>query len=826
MRLVCFSLAASCLLLSAFSASAAPLPIITNGKSNFQIVIPQDAPRSIQAAAKELQTDIELATGAKLKVVRDGDAQAGSTPSLNLGATQATRKAGVLQRKIAEEGFGILSRGGNVFIWGPDTPDGQTTSEGGTSNGTANGVYSFLEDYLGVRWLMPGEIGRDVPRRENFVLPDVDRVEAPVFINRREPYIQNRLPSVQAWQDRQKLGYSFRINHSHAWEATIPAALYKDHPDWFPLIDGKRVFPTARYKLETTNPELVKFYADRAIEELKANPKSNTYSLSPSDSRGWSQSPESLALYDPPPAGSTYPSVTPMILKFYRDVAKIVEKEYPQGKLAGYIYADYLFPPQKGGMTLPDNFYPVVAPSINYGYTLYRPDVQKQFHDIMRDWARVTPHLFYYDLPNTIGPSSGLIIPAAPEILNAIFPILTENNVKGVYIYGTDSWSNAAMANSILAKMMWNPKLDAHQLQREWLVRAYGPQAGAAMEKMYATLDDVFRAYYRANDDASYSINDKILRNLYAPHYVELEKLFLQAKAQPMTPIQQERLQLIEDNFIVLQWQLKNKKLLPVGFISPLQRDNDAVIKMLFANNDDFEHFPGMVNKGADAPAVKVQMKAPLTPQPSKITTLQTRGGSFVLLMASGDGPVKITAKRVSNGAPFVSYALKDARSKILASGVLQADTPVVFTAKADTPYFLAVPTGIVELAIEGAAAAYQTNGAEGARMHLFGKPQTVYFYVPEGTGKWSLMLASDAPGETAKAIVTGPDGAQAAVLQTTAIPAQNIQLEGKTGFWKIEIVQADTGVLDDIYLSFDKNLPQWVSVNPAQPLEITSVKK
>src|SRR5690606_11972525 len=108
-----------------------------------------------------------------------------------------------------------------------------------------------------------------------------------------------------------------------------------------------------------------------------------TFSLSPSDSRGWSQSPESLALYDPAPKGTNFPSVTPLILKFYRDVAEIVKQEYPQGRLAGYIYADYLFPPTKGGMTLPDNFYPVVAPSINYGYTLYREDIQKQFHDLM-----------------------------------------------------------------------------------------------------------------------------------------------------------------------------------------------------------------------------------------------------------------------------------------------------------------------------------------------------------------------------------------------------------------------------------------------------------
>jgi hypothetical protein len=382
------------------------------------------------------------------------------------------------------------------------------------------------------------------------------------------------------------------------------------------------------------------------------------------------------------------------------------------------------------------------------------------------------------------------------------------------------------MANTILARMMWNPKQDARQLQREWLMRAYGPQAGAAMEKMYNKLEDVFREYYRANDDASYTINDKILRELYAPHYAELEQLFLQAKAQPMTPIQQKRLQLIENNFIVLQWQLRNKKLLPQDFSSPLQRENDAVIALLFTPGEDYELFPGMVEKGPKSPAVKVQIGAPIPPAPEKPNTLQTRGGSFILLMAPRDGQIKITPRRVSNGSPFVSYALKDARSEVLKSGVLQANQPVTFAAKAQTPYFLAVPSGIVELAIEGAAAAYQTSGAEGGRMHLFGKPQTLYFHVPEGISKWNLMLASAIPGETARAIVSAPDGTQAAILETTTIPSQNIELEGKAGFWKIEIVQPETGVLDDIYLTFDKNLPQWASVDATQPLVISSTQK
>src|SRR5690606_17368579 len=110
------------------------------------------------------------------------------------------------------------------------------------------------------------------------------------------------------------------------------------------------------------------------IAKLKEDPNLVAYSLSPTDLAGWSESPESKAFYDPipPNAKRARPSVTPLILKFYHDVAQIVAKEYPQGRLSGYIYHDFLFPPQKSSMELPENFIPVIAPNIDYGFRLYQ----------------------------------------------------------------------------------------------------------------------------------------------------------------------------------------------------------------------------------------------------------------------------------------------------------------------------------------------------------------------------------------------------------------------------------------------------------------------
>src|SRR5690606_4208025 len=143
------------------------------------------------------------------------------------------------------------------------------TEHGGISQGTANGVYTFLEDYLDVRWLMVGEIGRDIPKRTTFTIEDIDRTFAPMFIFRRIPYL-GRGEEAFTWINQMKLGYSFRVNHQHAWQDIVPPELFKTHPDWFAMdSEGKRRAPKdGRFKLETTNPELIKFVADKAVEAL------------------------------------------------------------------------------------------------------------------------------------------------------------------------------------------------------------------------------------------------------------------------------------------------------------------------------------------------------------------------------------------------------------------------------------------------------------------------------------------------------------------------------------------------------------------------------
>jgi hypothetical protein len=752
-----------CVLTGRTRAAEPALTIAAQGRSTLTIIEPEKAPASVQAAALELQRDIAQATGAKISIQKDSAKASGSF--ISLGATKQAAAAGVNIEGVPDEGFRILTKNGNLYILGPDTaalisssrdslpydtyklqpdiPGPQLTKNGGFSNGTANGVYTFLEDYLDVRWLMPGDLGRDVPKRSTLEIPVINRIEAPAFIWREFPYLQNTRAAA-AWRDQQKLGFSFRLNFNHNWIETVPPEMYKDHPDWFAMIGGKRPAPPTsgphrkHYKLETTNPELVEFFAQRAIAFLKADPHANTFSLSPSDSRGWSESPASKALYDPPPPGSELPSMTPLVLKWYHDVSAAVAREYPAGKLAGYLYSDARFPPVKGDMKLPDNFTPVIVLG-DGGYRLYREESHREAAQIMAAWTKVAPPIwFYYSFATWLRSSSGTFTPAAPENLNFTFSLLRQGHIKGARLYGTDAWSQGAMTNYLQAKLLWNPQLDAKQLRQDWLHRAYGAQAGAVMEQFHQKLDDAFAQYWQRTQSANHNTTEPLFKNLYGARYAEWETLFLQAAAQPMTEPQKQRLELIEENLIVLQWRLRNAGYLPREYSSPLRRSDAQVVQLLLAEHKDFDYFPGILKSGPAIKPVKVQRAAGAAPSAE---TSAIPNASYILLYCTRAGEVHLTPRNAQPGSSFLSYAIRenDERGTVLQSGILYNGADITFKAKANTAYyFSATPTGIDvlpkaawELAVADAAPATATF--QQGVLRLYGPDAPLLVYLPAG---------------------------------------------------------------------------------------------
>jgi hypothetical protein len=818
------------------------LTLARDGKSDYRIVYAQDAPTSVKSAAEDLQRYIEKTTQARLPLLAGGNVS--PTPFISLGATAAAKAAGLDAATIRtadgapHDGFRIVTRDGNLYIFGPDTADGQLTQAGGPSTGTANGVYTFIEEYLGVRWLMPGETGEEYPRHKIVEFAPLDRTEVPPMNYRVLGYLGSTPRSLE-WQRRLKQGKVSAVKHSHAWAETIPPSLFEQHPEWFAQVNGKRLPPTGRYKLETTNPQLVQAYADAVLAAFRKNPQMHWYSLSPADGGfNWSESPETQALLETDKHGKL--SRTKLILKFYNDVARIVGKEFPNRKLAGYIYASYLYPPKDGLPKIEPNLALVVATSISYGFKLYRPAVQEDWDQLMRSWGESAKQdgfdLYYYDLPVGLAQSEAIVLPAAPGILNFIYSRLFKYGFKGAYLESNTLWSSFGVANYVNAKLMWNPTLDAEVLQRSYYRDAYGNQTSPHVEKIYSLLDSAYRDFYQRNLQASYNLTPAHLTEIYGPLYQHIEAEYLQARQKarqdPAGPRQHHRLELLGQVISLMQWNLRANNLLPADYQSALTRTDEEIDAMLAASDVD----QGIVKVSSSA---KPEEPLKVTPAPALANVsplgppeLSTHGNIRVLLHTSAAGEVIVTCTAFDGRAEFVGFTLSDVSGKRLQTGVVRAGRTIRFSGTAGQTYVLDIPSrgASLRLKVQGAAAAYKANRHDtGFRVNIERATDAslpLYFHVPAGTENFYVAQNQDSAGILTD--VVSPSGEVVGHLGTGNATDSRVSVPdgvSRGGFWKLVIRKPASPNRQIVTFTLDGKLPQWFLVNPGQPLIIAPAR-
>jgi len=205
-----------------------------------------------------------------------------------------------------------------------------------------------------------------------------------------------------------------------------------------------------------------------------------------------------------------------------------------------------------------------------------------------------------------------------------------------------------------------------------------------------------------------------------------------------MSEMQKQRLQLIEDNLIVLQWRLKNSNLLAPGFRSGLAVSDARVAKILTAEHADFDYFPGLsLQSGAVAAKIKKVQLSPTLPAGKSSFPLPDR--TTFLIYAARDGQIRITPRLVNHADWFAAYSLKRAPNETIAAGLLVQDQPIEFAARAGEEYslHLAPHTNIgYELQIAGATVAKGRFDAatgvltlrdEGAPVYVYGDEKSVF---------------------------------------------------------------------------------------------------
>ena len=279
-----------------------------------------------------------------------------------------------------------------------------------------------------------------------------------------------------------------------------------------------------------------------------------------------------------------------MILTFYKQVAEIIQRERPGRRVGGYVYYNYQYPPADVP-TLPDNLALCWAPLNYYGYGLLKPVYRAEFNAVMKRWSEITPQFVYHNYSTWMRSFHGAPLPPSLDILRRELPAAADSRAWGVRMIGTNAWGANAPVNYLIAKQLWNAKIDVSSVLDEWLQRAYGP-GWQNMRQVYDELDARMLAHKAKQTPvykgSQYEVNEDVMQNVYAPLFPAIENGYLATLAACETDAQRQRLAMLGDNLTQLHFALRKGKLIDADPKSPFFRDDAAFREFLKAAESTF----------------------------------------------------------------------------------------------------------------------------------------------------------------------------------------------------------------------------------------------
>ena len=280
-------------LLAGHAAPAAELTLAANGRSDYQIVVPDASPTPgiglcLAQVARLVQTAFK-ANGFDVPVVREGKRDP-ARPGIYLGDTAFARSKGIDVARI--EGWGYVHKavGRDVIIAGRDHPSpGKAKNPGSPAFdrlGTAKAAADFLRQYAGTRFLYP-DLG---PRASLKAAASVDLLASPAIEFLPTPSITVPSDLNVQWAARLRYNIAYAaaagfydlannrfpivddVFGGHTHVRAIPLDKYREaHPEYFALIGGKRlVAPAGQPQYCISNPAVQELLYQDLVRWLDA----------------------------------------------------------------------------------------------------------------------------------------------------------------------------------------------------------------------------------------------------------------------------------------------------------------------------------------------------------------------------------------------------------------------------------------------------------------------------------------------------------------------------------------------------------------------------
>jgi len=446
--------------------------IVEDGQPRAAVVIPASSDEQTRGAAELLVEYVKRSSGAELPIVEESAQETTGQPlTIYLGPCAYVSGLGLEIDRLDDDGFvirGVDDR--HVVVAGP------------TTYGTEFGVCEFLERYLGVRWLMPGPHGDDVPSSPTIEIPLEAVRQEPAFFSRLFSGLQG---SAQAtWARRNRM--HGRVSFHHNLHRLFPPETYtKTHPNFFPMRNGKRYFPATN----NTHGWQPCFSAEGIVDEAIANicryfdqnPDVPSYSLGVVDSSGHCECPECQAKDSGENNFLGRRDVSDRYYGWCNQVVEGVLKKHPDKFFGCLAYSEVAQPPSRVQV------HERIVPYMTYDRMKWiDPELRAEGERITKWWHEKSPVVGWYDY---IYGSAYCLPRVWFHHMGDYYRFAHAHGVRALYAEAYPNWGEGPKLYVSL-KLQWDPQQDVDRLLREWYVRTVGEEAADDLAAYYAHWED------------------------------------------------------------------------------------------------------------------------------------------------------------------------------------------------------------------------------------------------------------------------------------------------------------------------------------------------
>lgn len=198
---------------------------ITNGKSEYKIVIDKNCGEYVRFAANEIQTFVRKASGANLTVdYADQAVWSNSAKYIVLGNNEISKASGVtVPDGLGKQGFLLKTVGSSVIISG---------KEGDL--GTLNGTYEFLSKQIGYECYAADNVYVDDIKTVNLISVDMtDKPDVPNYIATSGMSNEVYAKRMRVVNSSDVLGTSTITPYHNALDYLPPSKHYAEHAEWY-----------------------------------------------------------------------------------------------------------------------------------------------------------------------------------------------------------------------------------------------------------------------------------------------------------------------------------------------------------------------------------------------------------------------------------------------------------------------------------------------------------------------------------------------------------------------------------------------------------------